>query len=141
VIVLSVLLVALSSISCESADPAAPAVDPIQGTWVVRTSDGPQGPVYLDRVEALPSDRPGYIIDADGQLRVRKAIGWCGTPPIPYGVYDGVWDRESEKTILLRYAEPDRLVACRLEILSLDGQELRCRITEYERRADGDYGG
>jgi hypothetical protein len=51
-----------------------------------------------------------------------------------------VWDRESEKTILLRYVEPDRIVACRLEIISLDGQELTCRITEYERRADGGSG-
>lgn len=65
--VLVVLLVALSSVACNSADPATPVVDPIQGTWVLRESDGPQGPLYLNRVETLPTDRPGYIIGMDGQ--------------------------------------------------------------------------
>jgi hypothetical protein len=68
------------------------------GTWV--------NPQYSDslisfnRSSSLPENGYGLSILEKGNLVERKNIGWCGTPPVIYGDYEGNWQLENELLVI-----------------------------------------
>ncbi len=53
----------------------------------------------LKRVNRLPEDEYGITFLADGELREWKNAGWCGTPPITYGNFEGYWEITADSAV------------------------------------------
>ena len=59
------------------------------GTWIFRSYENE---IYtMEKSFRLENDNSGLVILNNGSLIERKNIGWCGTPPIVYGNYQGTW--------------------------------------------------
>ncbi|CAF1324172.1 unnamed protein product, partial [Didymodactylos carnosus] len=78
-----------------SGDKGDDNILPIVGTWTL-PSDG-----YHTRSNALLSNKSGYEFKSDGKFIQRENVGWCGTPPITYGNYDGQWNVINETMLTI----------------------------------------
>lgn len=73
------------------------------GTWV---DNGYNNDVRVLKIsKEFSDDLGGYRFNPDHTLIDRKNVGWCGTPPVSYGNYDGVWEitAENELEIISEY--------------------------------------
>ena len=52
-----------------------------------------------ERREELDEAFYGFIIGEDGSFTERKNTGWCGTPPITYGNFEGSWTAVSDSLL------------------------------------------
>ena len=63
----------------------------------------------------------------------RKNIGWCGTPPITYGNYDGNW-QEQESILNINTSYWGGSASYQWGVISDNNQLVVLRITEeYEQ--------
>ena len=71
-----------------SADPV-PLPETLYGTWQsVSVNSGTRS---LRRVTEL-ENQYGFVIRPNGGFVERKNVGFCGTPPISYGDFQGTWN-------------------------------------------------
>ncbi|MDA3928186.1 MAG: hypothetical protein PF541_04465 [Prolixibacteraceae bacterium] len=62
----------------------------LEGTWINHT--------YLDSTFTLKNsskfieDEYGITLNSDQTCIERKNSGWCGTPPVMYANFDGIWE-------------------------------------------------
>lgn len=125
------LLAALFCASCSSSDPAAPQDPAISGAWGLESTDSESGIRIYSKLNSLSGDQNGYMFGSGGSLLVRDA-GWCGTPPLAFSNYEGSWVEEEENILLLTYPQLEEMQDFRLVILSLNGDEMQCRVVEVE---------
>ena len=89
---LIILLFALSIIACEqNNENAAAPTDHLIGSWF-----NPQyndSIVTYERSEGLAENDYSFSINEDKTFIERKNSGWCGTPPISYADFDGIWSK------------------------------------------------
>ena len=45
----------------------------------------------------------GYQFKKDGKLIKRQSVGWCGTPPIKLGNYNGTWVMINDSILNMKY--------------------------------------
>jgi len=75
--------------SCSEDEDFAPGELNFIGYWADREYNEP---VYsYSNSDALIDDQYCFGFLADGKFQERKNTGWCGTPPIAYGDYEGTW--------------------------------------------------
>lgn len=91
---LVVILVAFLT-SCQSDNELIPEdSELLVGHWV--------SPVYVDslvlftRADALKENDFGISFYKDDKLIERQNAGWCGTPPISFGNYNGTWSKNGD---------------------------------------------
>ncbi len=97
---LLVLLFSIITISCGNNDNSLLTEYPseIIGSWI--------NPIYTDSTIVL--ERSNELIDTtygitflnNHTIKEHKNNGWCGTPPISYGLYDGIWAQEDDQLTL-----------------------------------------
>jgi hypothetical protein len=87
---LIIFLFAFSIIACEkNNENAAVNADQLIGSWF--------NPQYNDsiviykRSEGLVDNEYSFTFKEDKSFLERKNSGWCGTPPISYADFDGIW--------------------------------------------------
>jgi len=86
------IILAVSSCNKEEEPSINPESNYLTGVWI--------SPVYTDstisfkRSAHLPENDYGLSLLSTGKLIERKNIGWCGTPPITYGDYEGNWSEK-----------------------------------------------
>lgn len=73
----------------------------ILGTWTHSKSDS-EGSFYK-KIEDFEKDKPGIKFLKNGKIIKRQNMGWCGTPPISYGNYDGTWKIEDDSKLTITY--------------------------------------
>ena len=87
---LIIFLFALILIACEqNNENAAANADQLIGSWY-----NPQyndSIVTYERSEGLVDNDYSFSINEDKTFIERKNSGWCGTPPISYADFDGIW--------------------------------------------------
>jgi len=72
------------------------------GYWVNPTYQ--DSIIILDKVSKLKDNDYGIAFMNDGKLVERKNSGWCGTPPISYGDFNGTWTmKDSIVSIMVDY--------------------------------------
>jgi hypothetical protein len=78
------------------------STDQLIGHWV--------NPEYVDsfwvytKSTELKADDYGFTFKAGKSFVERKNAGWCGTPPITYGDFDGIWNvNDSTINITVEY--------------------------------------
>jgi hypothetical protein len=60
------------------------------GYWV--NPSYPDSFLILSKYSRLKENEYGIAFMSDGSLVERKNAGWCGTPPISYGDFNGTWN-------------------------------------------------
>ncbi len=88
-IFISIILLSFSLNSCKYSTETSENKT-IHGIWVHQDykQDGSR---VLKKIPELDENNYGFKIDTDGRFIERKNIGFCGTPPITYGNFDGKW--------------------------------------------------
>jgi len=97
-VLITFLVASMMSLSHVAPDPVNK--DLIYGVWTA--GDWDSGISYVQIAE-FAHDKPGIEFHRDGTLTKRQNVGWCGTPPISYGNYDGTWEWTSENTLTVKY--------------------------------------
>ena len=115
----------LLSMACESAVGVEAAPDGIEGTWVQESYT--ENVTVLRRARDLDDDRYGFVIRPDGGFIERKNLGWCGTPPVTYGSFDGTWTPLTDNVLEIDVAYWGGTMTYALEIVAVTAQELRIR--------------
>ncbi len=89
---LILLLFAHLIIACEqNNENAAATTDQLIGSWF-----NPQyndSIVTYERSEGLVDNDYSFTFKEDKTFIERKNAGWCGTPPISYADFDGIWSK------------------------------------------------
>jgi hypothetical protein len=49
--------------------------------------------ITYEKAGRLPDQDYGFSFKPENKFLERKNIGWCGTPPVSYGDYEGTWTR------------------------------------------------
>jgi len=79
--------------------------------------------VVYERASDLVDNLPGICFKADGTLIQRKNAGWCGTPPITYGDFDGTW-LLADDLLILNVNSWDGYYESSWELISVDEENL-----------------
>jgi len=106
----------------------------VVGTWV---ESGLEGEVKtLTRATELDPDRYGFIIKENGTFTERKNAGWCGTPPITYGEFDGTWTPVSDSLLGITVGYWGGTMTYQLRVVSVSQETLTVRYLYAENLAD-----
>lgn len=97
--------------------------DALFNIWV-NYDDDFSAPVTLKSSNKFDHYHPGFEIRSDGEFIERKNSGWCGTPPIAYANYSGVWEKISADTLEITVEYWGGIENYKIEILSVDENEL-----------------
>lgn len=126
---LFLILTTLVLLACEKTDdPITIESNKLIGYWL--------NPVRNDsittyqRAHQLKDNDYGLAIKSDSTLIERKNSGWCGTPPISYGDFNGIWS-QNDSIINMRIDFWGGLIDTQWKILSIDNTSLTvCTVTE-----------
>ncbi len=95
----------------------------IVGTWQLVRYDNDTA--LLSRVPELPKNNYGFIISENGVFIERKNAGWCGTPPISYDNFSGVWKEEKENLLQIKVDFWGGITQFKMQIVDSTDQILR----------------
>ncbi len=79
--------------------------------------------IIYERADRLKDDDDGIAFNSNHEFIERKNSGWCGTPPISYSDYEGIWER-SESIVNITVGYWGGTLEYRWEIVSVDNKEL-----------------
>lgn len=69
-------------------------------------------------------DNHCYKFNINGTLVERKNAGWCGTPPVTYGDFDGTWSIQNDTILTINVGYWGGETSYKLDIESLDENNL-----------------
>lgn len=85
---------------CYKGEPETlPVNDDIIGTWI-NPDYGEGTQITFERADAL-IEGYGITFMENGICIIRRNAGWCGTPPITYGDFEGTWEENDNGTITI----------------------------------------
>ena len=91
---LFVLIIPLFFISCDPHEIVTVETnEELAGVWINPQYNN-EGLMTLDKADEF-IDGYGVAFLENGTLIERKNSGWCGTPPITYGDFDGNWEEDN----------------------------------------------
>lgn len=128
-ILLILALVFMSSCDANSVLPDEKNVNPaLVGSWKYEyTADGK---VYLIIAQGLVEE--GIQFSADNTLKTRKNAGWCGTPPITYGDFEGKWKVLSPNVYEITEDFWGGEMIFKLRVLAKEGNKLYIETFDHE---------
>ena len=98
----------------------------LTGIWVYHKAVTGGTSIYV-RASKFDKDNAGIEFKNDSQLVMRQNAGWCGTPPINYGNFNGTWTMIGDTCIIMTYRvswggtmeQEDRIVSIDADTLVL----------------------
>lgn len=112
----------------------------IVGTWVDFSDDfaapAEDGVTRLVRTENFENNHYGFTFRKDGTFIERKNSGWCGTPPIAYDNFEGVWNPLNDTLIDITVAYWGGTLTYQMWIVSVDAEELGIRYLFEDAQID-----
>jgi hypothetical protein len=113
--------------SCKS-DQSIDPDNPILGIWVYKNSEKISNTEYASVYERKDKfeNNLGIAFKTSNKLIERKNSGWCGTPPISYGDYDGAWYL-NDKKITTKFKDWNGITFVTYEIISIDDKILKIK--------------
>jgi hypothetical protein len=127
-LIFSVILIAIFS-SCKQNVNAIDPQNPLIGTWVYKNYeqiDSTQYAIVYERKIKFDENNPGFFFKVNNQLVERKNVGWCGTPPISYGEYNGSYTL-NDKQITIESDGWNGKMISRYEVTSIDDKILKIK--------------
>ena len=73
---------------------------------------------------------PGFEFRMGGKLTERKNDGWCGTPPVTYGNFDGTYTLSQEGMLEVVSPYWGGIIRTRFAIVSIDQTSLKLKFLE-----------
>lgn len=92
------------------------------GSW--SQSEYEDTTLTLKRVNSLPDDDYGIAFLSDGELREWKNVGWCGTPPITYGEFEGTWEITGDSVVEIQTTYWGGEIILKWHILEINQKKL-----------------
>lgn len=115
--------------------------DFILSYWMIE-QDSEVGESVLDsvllfnRVSALDFNSYGFAFLKEGHFIERKNIGWCGTPPISYGNFQGEWTMKGNKINLVSDYWGTKVIGERIhqewELVSISENQMTIKRLYFE---------
>ena len=135
------LLLPFFMLACEKEEPEMAVLGEntgIVGVWVEdqANSPGEDGSTHLFRSEDFQEDGYGFRFMEDGSFVERKNSGWCGTPPIAYGNFNGSWQAVNDSLINITVDYWGGIMTYQMWILKLEGDHLNVRYLFTEDRIE-----
>lgn len=118
-------LIGLTSLSSNNEE-----TNKLVGVWVYSKYDN-QISEFVKKQD-FEKDQPGIQFEAGGKLVKRQNVGWCGTPPITYGNYDGHWKINPDSSLTVKYDYWGGKIEENWEILFLSHRELNVKRLSYK---------
>ncbi len=122
---LIIVMFTITFCSCEKSEVVQTPVTQnpsIIGTWV---EAGYRDSVTIYRRATQFDDTLcGFTFYANRKIIERKNIGWCGTPPVELGNFDGIWSTYSEDILDIDVAYWGGKEQYRLKIISVQNDTL-----------------
>lgn len=128
ILIFSILFIAILS-SCKQNENITDPQNPLIGTWVYKSYEQINSTEYAivyERKSKFDNDNSGISFKVNNQLIERKNIGWCGTPPISYGEYNGSYTLKDE-LITTNSEGWNGKTTQRYEVVSLDDKVLKIK--------------
>lgn len=126
----SVLLVSLLLVSCSKEEIPVDPDNLLIGTWT-HAEYNDNASVYT-RATGF-NENPGYKFCSDGTLIERRNSGWCGTPPVSYGNYDGTWTVLNDTLIRVNTTYWGGDLSYKLDIETVNSKTLKV-VPIYENK-------
>jgi len=101
------------------------------GTWV----DTDQYRHFVKKGD-FNDNKGGISFGKNGKLIVRQNAGWCGTPPITYGNFDGTWEMLNDSTAQIEYEFWGGTIEEEIWIESVTKNKLVYRVMDSEMKMD-----
>jgi len=118
----SVLLVSLILVSCSKEEITFDPDNLLIGIW--NHSEYNDNTSVYTRADEF-TDNPGYKFYSDGTLIERRNSGWCGTPPISYGDYNGTWSVLNDTLIRVNSTYWGGDISYKLDIQTVNSKTLK----------------
>lgn len=115
--------------SCKQNGSTIDPENPLIGIWVYRDYQQISNTEYAivyERKSKFDENNSGIFFKANNKLIERKNSGWCGTPPISYGEYNGSYSLEDKKIIADSDGWNGRTIQ-KYEIISIDDKLLKIK--------------
>jgi hypothetical protein len=131
------LVMVVLLVSCEKSPQDAEALGEnadIIGTWVEEGKT--EEMTLLARAENLDQPNYGFTIQEDGTFLERKNAGWCGTPPITYGNFEGNWVALSDSLLEITVGYWGGTMTYQMRIVFLEQEHLGIRYLYADNRVD-----
>lgn len=115
--------------SCMEQDEDSPIGPFPLGSWMI-TSYQENG-FILERVRELPENTFGYIFRKDESMINRSYSGWCATPPVATGDFDGSWKLDGD-ALLVEFRSWSGVSKQEWKVLSKDNNLVTVEVATYE---------
>jgi hypothetical protein len=116
------LLLVILLASCEKDQVNITNTDKLIGYWTNPVANDTI--IEYSRADALLNNCYGFGFKA-GQIFVeRKNAGWCGTPPVSYADFEGVWE-QNDSLLIINVGYWGGTVDYQWKIISIDENCLR----------------
>lgn len=102
----------------------------LTGIWVFENY-GDKEMSYQKKAD-FKRDKPGIEFKENGKLVKRQNVGWCGTPPISYGNFDGTWSMKTDSIISIRYEYWGGEIEEDWKIMEVSKKDLIVKMTRSE---------
>lgn len=126
-------LIGILLFACSEEDEIQTSAFEINGYWANGEYTDSIQTYY--RTEQLADNQYSFGFETKGKFVERKNAGWCGTPPISYGDYQGSW---SINDSIVQISVPYWGGTTDLEwkILSIDNQHLSFIVLKSDYQMD-----
>lgn len=116
--------------SCKKETDEMPVIDEnLTGFWVRPVYKGDT--MILSRYGVFDYDNYGISFRNGHQCTERNNSGFCGTPPIVYANFDGIWE-QSDSIITIQVPFWGGTANYKWKVLNLSQQELKVKVLEIE---------
>ena len=99
--------------------------NPLVAYWAY--SDYTDDIQIFTRVSALPENSRGYAFFSDTTYQERANSGFCATPPVTYGTYEGTWSISNEDELILEGTYWGGEKTEKFEIVSVNRETLKLK--------------
>lgn len=125
--IVAILLCTLLSCDKENTPADKSGLD-VTGYWI--NPDYSANQITYTKTYALQENEYGLSLKADQSLIERKNAGWCGTPPITYGDFEGSWS-QNDSTIYIKVGYWGGKEQREWKLKSIDSKKLTIEIIDY----------
>lgn len=116
--------------SCVKNDEVLPEMyDTLLGNWT--NMEWNESYVSYKKTEVMPTDNYAFNFGKENKFSEHKNAGWCGTPPITYGNFNGTWSL-NDSVITIKSTYWGGYANYEWKIISIDNNNLKIKIIKEE---------
>ena len=115
-----IFCVVLTTGCSESSSPEIS--DVLIGSWVEQNYSDEK--IILKKTKFLDDNSYGIQFFTENKLIENKNAGWCGTPPVTYKKYEGIWKKLKENLYEIETGYWGGITKYKLEIIDISASEL-----------------